>query len=174
VGCAPAKDAPRPVSASVASPPRLGAVADAPTFGWSDKDGNRVAQIRAESGAATGATGADTLGELTKGTATLFQNNKAVATVTADKMKADQAKRTLTATGNVITRSLRTDAVALDTLRADTVLWNYDTDRITGRGNVTLSKANVWSIPATSFSGNTDLQNFLLTNDGEKQAVGNF
>lgn len=164
-GCAPrnadlsaAKVSPPPTPA-----PRLGAVADAPTFGFSDRDGNRVASVVAESGAVTGTGGTDALGELTKATATLFQKNVAVATVTADKMQADQEKRTLTATGNVQMKTVVSGSEPKGELRADRMTWRYDANEVRGTGNVLVTRGAQVRIPGTAIIADTALKTVEMT-----------
>ena len=134
-GCAP--PAKRPVAAPASPLPspvaRLGAVADSPELTFTDKNGKRVASIAAQSGAVVGSTGMDTLGNLQKARAMLYQNGKPAAILTAN------------------------------TIRADQMVWNHDRHRVTGTGNVVLSSGDAVRLPGTTLVADTRLQSAEIT-----------
>jgi len=144
----------------------MGAVIDSPTFALSDKSGKPVTKITAQSAAATASSDKDALGELTKATADLYQNGKHIATLTADKLKVDSKRRTLTAQSNVVIESKDATTGDKKTVRADAVRWEYDRDKIVGNGNVLLQQGELVRVPAASFVADTALKTCDLSSDG--------
>ncbi|MBC8135737.1 MAG: LPS export ABC transporter periplasmic protein LptC [Fibrella sp.] len=154
--------------ALVASPtptpaPRIGAVTEGPRFAWSDKLGNRVAEISAESGAATGAGADDVAGEMKKARAILYQNGKPVATLTADKLQPDTRTRKITGSGNVRLVSRSTPDGIVSSVRADHMVWEYDRNQIHGTGNVLVTQGDLARIPGTAIDADTALQTVTMT-----------
>ncbi|MBC7808736.1 MAG: hypothetical protein H7145_21590 [Akkermansiaceae bacterium] len=175
-GCAPEDSTPVVLIASPTSTPtpRLGAVAQGLRFTWSDKNGQRVADVAAESGAGTIGTADDALGQLRDGKATLYHKGKAVATLTADKVTGDRKTHRLTAVGNAKVQVLNSSDGIPSHLKANEIVWDYDADRVTGRGDVVYTKENVISFPATYFTGDTRLERFQSRNDSSTPIKGTF
>lgn len=179
-GCGPKKsEGPKPSpSPSVKSSPRaapLEATVRDLDLLLTDPKGAPVAQIKAEAGsvgpggAASGSAGYQ--GALRVGTATLYQEGKAAATLRADELKADQAKRTVTGRGNVVVRSLQSPESPA--IRADEMTWRYDDDTVTGSGNVLVTRAPDLQVPASRFEADTRVRDFTLYGGG-KPATGSF
>ena len=164
-GCAP--PAKRPVAAPASPLPspvaRLGAVADSPELTFTDKNGKRVASIAAQSGAVVGSTGMDTLGNLQKARAMLYQNGKPAAILTANTIRADQKTRIITATGNVVLSTVNPENNSANRARADQMVWNHDRHRVTGTGNVVLSSGDAVRLPGTTLVADTRLQSAEIT-----------
>ena len=169
IGCAPRRSTnaskPSP-SPSASAGPSYGAIVTNPEYTLIDVHNKPVMQITAQGG--VGGTGdGNTFGELTKGRATLYRDGKAVATLTADKMKADNKTRVLTATGNVLVRSRNDTDGTPKSVRADTMRWEHDKNQITGEGNVMLSYGTTVQIPGRSFVADTAIQSFDVTGNSK-------
>lgn len=176
IGCGKKENAP---AAIVASPPptpapKVGVVAEKQRFAFSDKDGKRVAEISADSGAATGTNVDNIVGEMKNAQATLYQKGKPVATLTADKVIPDTQKRTITASGNAKVQSVDAADGIPSVLKANTLVWAYDQNNITGRGNVEYTKRGVITIPATFFTGDASFRQYKLLNETSSPVVGKF
>ena len=130
-----------------------------------DTKGQRIADIRAAKIAAGSNNGQknDPMGTVTQGTATLYQEGKPAATFSADLLRADRDSRTLTGTGNVRLRSLQADAPAI---RADTMTWQHDKNRVAGTGNVLITRAPDMRLPGKRFTADTQVRKFKLYTGG--------
>jgi len=169
VGCSPHRsaDASKPSpSPSASTGPSYGGIVANPEYRLVDLHNKPVMQITAQGG--IGGTGDGmTFGELTKGRATLYRDGKAVATLTADKMKADNKTRILTATGNVLVRSRNDTDGTPKSVRADTMRWDHDKNQITGDGHVVLAYGATVQIPGRSFVADTAIQSFDVVGNGK-------
>lgn len=174
-GCGEKENAPIvPVASPTPTPaPRFGVVVEGQRFTWSDKKGNRVAEISAESGAATGANAADAVGEMKNAKAILYQNGKAVATLTANKLQPNTKTRTVTGIGNVLLRSMNAPDGIVSTLRADRMVWEYDRDKIHGTGNVLVTHGDMVQMPGIAIDADTALQTVRMTG-GDAPITGTF
>jgi len=122
-----------------------------------NKTGVIVARIKASTGA-VGMTGPDegAAGALSNGTATLYDKGKPAATVTADRIFADQATRTITGKGHVVARSLIHKGAP--TVRSDTMVWRYADSTIRGNGNVIMSQEPSVYLRGERFTANTEMR----------------
>lgn len=122
-----------------------------------NKTGVIVARIKASTGA-VGMTGPEegAAGALSNGIATLYDKGKPAATVTADRIFADQATRTITGKGHVVARSLIHKGAP--TVRADTMVWRYADRTIRGNGNVIMSQEPSIFLRGERFVANTELR----------------
>jgi lipopolysaccharide assembly outer membrane protein LptD (OstA) len=133
-----------------------------------------VAEISAELSAATGTNPDNIVGEMRNAQATLYQDGKPSATLTADRVLPDTRKRTITARGNARVQSLNAADGIPSSLRADSLVWDYDRNNITGRGDVVYTKQDVITIPATYFNGDTSLLKYELQNESDSPVIGKF
>jgi len=186
-GCAP-KGSDPPAAASPSPPAPVASPSPAKPFGFeatvrglnltlTDPRGVPMARLQAKAGtvgpkkSGGDAPAGDAVGTLRDGTATLYQAGKPVATLTAETITADRAKRTVTGRGNVVVRSLTQKEAT--SVRADTMVWEHDTDRITGRGHVLLTRAPDARLPGERFEADTRIRRFTLFGSGEP-ATGTF
>lgn len=186
-GCAPKNDAAKPATPAAAvsreqkpakaKPPEISASVQGLDLTLTDAKGNLVARVKAEAGAVGaseapggGAPGGGTLGVMSKGVATVYENGKPTATLTADTMTADREKRLVTGTGNVVARSLaRPDAPMI---RADTMTWRHDAGEIRGKGNVLITRKPDWQFPGDSFVADTQIKSFRVESSEGDTAKG--
>ncbi len=146
--------------------PRLGAVVEGARFAFSDTNGKRVAEIMAESGAATGAGADDAVGEMRNARATLYRDGVPAATMTANKLEPDTRTRTITGTGNVRLTSRTLFNGVVTAVRADRMVWEYDRDKIHGTGNVLVTHGDTVRMPAIAIDADTALQTVNMTGGG--------
>lgn len=123
-----------------------------------DKNGVIVARIKAQSGLVGrtgGGTAGDVAGATTRTEATLHDKGKPTVILTARRIRADQATRSVTGEGDVIARSLVQPGSP--TVRADRMTWRPGEKTIRGAGNVLLTRDGV-RIPGASFVADTGLR----------------
>ncbi|MDX1933963.1 MAG: hypothetical protein SFU56_15290 [Capsulimonadales bacterium] len=109
-------------------------------------------------GASTGAEGETVV--VSRGSAVLYQEGKASATLTADRLAANREERTVVATGNVVATSLsqpRAPAV-----RADKMVWTHDRNLLTGNGNVVMTARPDFVLHGRSFTADTKLSRYRV------------
>lgn len=164
-GCGKTEEVPvtAPPSPTPTPAPRIGAVVEGARFAFSDKNGKRVAEITAESGAATGTGEDDAIGEMRNARATLYRDGVPAATMTANKLEPDTRTRTITGTGNVRLVAEKTSDGVVSTVRADRMVWQYDRNKIHGTGNVLVTHGNVARIPGTTIDADTSLRIVKMT-----------
>lgn len=136
-----------------------------------DAKGQRVAEVKADEMVAnpqkgSGPDAAD--GAIRQGSATLYQNGKPAATFRADVLKADREKRTVVGTGNVIVRALRPDSPAV---RADTMTWFHDENKITGSGHVVVTREPDMRFVGDEFEADTAAQKFRIWSGAKDSGV---
>ena len=166
------KASPSP-SPSPKAPPLEATVTDFDLL-LTDSKGAPVARMKAKAGSVgpgVGAAGAAYQGTLLNGTATLYQEGKPAATMRADKVEADQAKRTVTGRGNVVVKSLQ--SAESPAIRADEMTWSFDKNKVRGRGKVLVTREPDWNIPAESFEADTQVREVTLFGKGAP-ATGSF
>ncbi|GAB4468470.1 MAG: hypothetical protein OHK0029_40870 [Armatimonadaceae bacterium] len=135
-----------------------------------DASGKKIAEVAAkEAGLSPAKEGA--FATVSRGTATLYRNGAPAATLTADRVSADEQAQTVQAQGNVLVEALQGEGTP--TLRADKVVWQYKADTITGSGNVLATMKPEWRIPARSFQADTRLQRVQIEGNGQP-ATGKF
>lgn len=162
---------PAPVAAPTPPPPAVsGFVQNIDLTLTSGRDNATIVRVKAAAGTVEPAGGALT-GTLTNGTVTLFQNNKPAAVIRARQTRFDQKTRTVTAERDVVVRSLADPTSPA--IRADTMIWRYDTQTITGKGNVLITRKPDYELPGESFTADTRLRTFTL-HGGDTPATGTF
>lgn len=140
-----------------------------------DEKGRTIVEVTARAAAVgpgkPGTQSGSIVGSLSAGTATLYQEGKPAAKLTADSIRADKDTRIVTATGNAKVTSLALPNTPA--IRADTMTWRYETGTITGSGNVLVTRKPDLRVPGASFSADTRLRSFTL-NGGAGAATGTF
>jgi hypothetical protein len=133
-----------------------------------EKDQNSVvaARVKARSGAVSpnGGGEAGALGTLRDLTATLYQNGKPAATLSADRGTVNQGAGTVVGEGNVRVRSLM--HAASPAVRADTMTWRQGENKIFGKGNVLVTREPDLRIPGRSFVADTAIRRFTVQGNG--------
>lgn len=141
----------------------LSATAQGVDLTLTDAKGVLIARVKAKAAAVgpSGEGGASAaVGVMTGGEATVYQEGEPAATLKADKMRADQAKRTVTGEGNVTARSLsRKDR---PTIRADRMIWEHDKNEIRGRGNVVITRQPGLRVVGDTFVADTEMETFTI------------
>jgi hypothetical protein len=122
-----------------------------------DKNGVIIARIKAQAGLVgrTGTGVGDVAGATTRTEATLHDKGKPTVILTARRIRADQATRSVTGEGDVIARSLVQPGSP--TVRADRMTWRPGQNTIRGAGNVLLTRDG-FRMPGTSFVADTRLR----------------
>jgi len=168
----PVAAAPTPSASPTKKPFEVEATVEGLDVTLTDSAGKPVLRLQAKVGtvgpsdAGAELPQGDALGALKDGRATLYQDGKPLATLTADTITADRAKRTVTGRGGVTVRSLGQEETT--TVRADTITWEYDKNTLVGRGNVLLTRnPGVARVPAERFEANTALRTLTLHGSGE-------
>ena len=144
-------------------PPQFQGAAQRINITLFDAKGRKIAEVSGDSAGLT-PVGKSQEVSVTRGKATLFKDGKPAATVSADRLTADNLSRILKATGGVVVRSLEQEGTP--TARADTVTWEHDRDRIHGTGGVKVTADTGWEIPAASFTGDTELKTLDVVGNG--------
>ncbi len=96
-------------------------------------------------------------GTLLNVSADLYEDGKLTARITAPTAIADTDKRTVTATGGVLVKSL----VRKSTLTAKRVRWFSNKNKIVGDGGVTVN-STVGIVQARAFLADTSLKNLVM------------
>jgi len=174
-GCQTAPKAPLPAKPTTAKPaekeepfPVKGSVQDLDSL-LTDDTGQTIAEIKASIGTVS-PSGSTAAGKLSGSEAVLYQDGKPAVRLTAGKVEADPDTRTIRGTGNVVATALnRPDAA---TIKADNVLWSHGKNKITGTGNIHISRAPDWQMSGDSFTADMTLQEFTLNANGNTSASG--
>lgn len=127
-----------------------------------DENGVLVAQVKARSGAVgQKSSQGGTAGLLYQSEATLHENGKPVATLTAEEVTADEKTHIVTGKGNVMARSLTEPGSP--TVRADEMVWRPDKNEIRGSGNVLVTRENSLNLPGKAFVADTRIRRINMT-----------
>jgi hypothetical protein len=155
------RPAPKPAEKKPALP--IGGSVRAVEITLTDPKGVVRARVKADE-AQVGRSGKDAAaaaGALVNGTATLHDDaGKPSATLRADRLRVDQAERTVTGVGDVVARALAQPGSP--SVRADRVVWHADDDTIRGDGSVVITRDGV-RIPARAFVADTRLRQVRLS-----------
>jgi LPS export ABC transporter protein LptC len=168
-GCRPTRTvvtngSPRPAPTASPTPlPQFQGKAKGLNITLFDDRGQKIAEVSGES-AGLDPQGKTQTVSLNKGKAVLFKDGKPASTLSANRITANDATRTVQASGGVVVRSL--EQAGAPTARADKVNWEHDKDRIQGEGNVRVTAETTLDIPAASFTGDTKLQKLEIQGNG--------
>lgn len=128
-----------------------------------DKTGKPAASIKALS-VGVNPDDAQSLISVSRANATLYEKGQPAATLTAEKLVVNKETRELTATGNVVVKSLRNQSRA--TVRADKMVWQHDEARLIGSDNVLITMSPDVQMPGKSFEADTKLSKFSVKGNG--------
>ncbi|MFQ3548936.1 MAG: LPS export ABC transporter periplasmic protein LptC [Armatimonadota bacterium] len=104
----------------------------------------------------------DRTGTLLNFSATLYENGKATSTFKSDKAVVDFNKKTVTATGGVVVKSLE----RATTVTAEWIKYDSNTKKIVGNGGIVI-ESNLGKIEAAAFIADTTLKTYTVKDSGK-------
>ncbi|NLN75359.1 MAG: LPS export ABC transporter periplasmic protein LptC [Armatimonadetes bacterium] len=152
------KDEPQQAEEPVLEGPKLEITQSGVTLRWAEKSGSQMT---------ASARSADfneitQVGSLIDFSASLYENGKLAASISASKAMVDTAKRAVTATGGVTLKSIERDTV----VKAAWIKWDAKTNKVTGNGGVKITSA-AGTAEAAAFVADTSLKNYTLLSSGK-------
>lgn len=133
-----------------------------------DPAGAVVARIKARTGAVGQTGGKGSSGVLRDGVATLWENGEPAAVLSANRIVADQATRSVTGEGNAVLRSHVHPGSP--TVRADTMRWRHNDNTVRGAGNVVLTQSPNVHVRGKAFVADIRLQRVRIQHTGAATA----